>query len=53
GCYDIIIRPLPTQQWSLSLGNAMLEYAQGTGSWSGVESAFVNGWASEYKTTHK
>lgn len=53
GCYDIIIRPLPTQQWSLSLGNAMLEYAQGTGPWSGVESAFVNGWASEYKTTHK
>ncbi|TPF84825.1 ABC transporter substrate-binding protein [Bifidobacterium sp. UTCIF-36] len=52
GCYDMIIRPLPTQQWSLSLGNAMLEYAQGTGDWDTVASAFVDGWASEYKTTH-
>lgn len=52
-CYDMIIRPLPSQQWSLSLGNAMLEYAQGTGDWSKVQSAFVDGWASEYKTTHQ
>lgn len=36
----------------MSLGNAMLEYAQGTGDWDTVASAFVDGWASEYKTTH-
>ena len=52
GNYDIVIYPLPSAQWAMSLGNAMLEYAQGTGDWDTVASAFVDGWASEYKTTH-
>lgn len=49
GKYDVVIYPLPSTQWGDSLGNSMLEYAQGTGEWSAVESAFVGGWASEYK----
>lgn len=52
GDYDIVIYPLPSSQWVMTLGNAMLEYAQGTGSWDTVKSAFVDGWASEYQTTH-
>ena len=50
--YDIVIYPLPSTQWVLTLGNAMLEYAQETGTWDTVHDAFVDGWASEYKTTH-
>lgn len=52
GDYDTVIHPLPSAQWVASLSDAMLEYAQGTGSWSKVTSAFVDGWAKEYKTTH-
>ncbi|MDF7665866.1 ABC transporter substrate-binding protein [Bifidobacterium sp. ESL0745] len=52
GDYDTVIYPLPSQQWAQSLGNAMLEYAQGTGNWAKVTSAFVDGWAKEYKSTH-
>ena len=43
---------MPSEQWKNDLGNALLEYAQGTGDWDTVASAFVDGWASEYKTTH-
>ena len=52
-CYDLVIRPLPTAQWALTMADAMLEYAQGTGPWSKVESSFVDGWTSEYNTVHK
>jgi raffinose/stachyose/melibiose transport system substrate-binding protein len=30
----------------------MLEYAQGTGSWDAVKSAYVDGWAKEYQAAH-
>jgi raffinose/stachyose/melibiose transport system substrate-binding protein len=53
GDYDITIYPLPTQQWVQTLSSSMLEYAQGTGDWNKVESAYVDGWASEYKTVNK
>ncbi|AKV55828.1 Solute-binding protein ABC transporter (MalE family) [Bifidobacterium actinocoloniiforme DSM 22766] len=52
GDYDTVIYPLPSAQWVASLSDAMLEYAQGTGKWSKVQTAFVDGWAKEYKTTH-
>lgn len=52
GDYDTVIHPLPSAQWVASLSDAMLEYAQGTGDWAKVNTAFVDGWATEYKTTH-
>lgn len=44
---------MPSEQWKNNLGNALLEYAQGTGKWDGVKTAFVNGWATEYKAAHE
>ncbi|NLO84455.1 MAG: extracellular solute-binding protein [Clostridiales bacterium] len=38
---------IPSEIWKNNLGNALLEYAQGTGEWAAVETAFVDGWASE------
>lgn len=52
GDYDTVIHPLPSAQWVASLSDAMLEYTQGTGDWAKVNTAFVDGWATEYKTTH-
>lgn len=42
----------PSQQWKDGVGNAMLEYVQGTGDWTGVEKSFVDGWSKEYEATH-
>ena len=36
---------MPSEQWKNDLGNALLEYAQGTQSWDAVKTAFVDGWA--------
>lgn len=44
---------MPSEQWKNGLGNAMLEYAQGTGSWDAVKTAYVDGWAKEYKAAHQ
>lgn len=38
---------MPSQTFKDNLGAAMLEYAQGTADWSGVEKAFVEGWKQE------
>ena len=38
---------IPSDTWKNNLGAAMLEYAQGTGSWETVERAFIDGWAAE------
>ena len=38
---------IPSETWKTRVGAAMLEYAQGTGSWGNVERAFVEGWAAE------
>ena len=43
---------MPSENWKNGVGSALLEYAQGTGDWAGVESAFVDGWATEYAATH-
>lgn len=39
---------MPSEEWKNGVGNALLEYAQGTGDWSAVETAFVDGWKTEY-----
>lgn len=43
---------IPSENWKHDLGSALLAYAQGTGKWSGVKTAFVDGWAKEYKAAH-
>ena len=43
---------MPSEQWKNDLGNALLEYAQGTQSWDAVKTAFVDGWAKEYSAAH-
>ena len=43
---------MPSEEWKNGVGNALLEYAQGTGEWDAVKTAFVDGWASEYQATH-
>ena len=43
---------IPSEQWKDQVGAALTEYAQGTGDWSAVEDAFVNGWATEYAAAH-
>ncbi len=43
---------MPSQQWKDGVGSAMLEYVQGTGKWDTVKTAYVDGWASEYESTH-
>ena len=44
---------MPSEQWKNVLGSAMLEYAQGTGEWDAVKTAFVDGWAKEYKAANE
>ena len=43
---------MPSEEWKNKLGNALLEYAQGTGDWNAVKTAFVDNWAAEYKASH-
>ncbi|WP_249308029.1 ABC transporter substrate-binding protein [Jingyaoa shaoxingensis] len=39
---------MPSENWKNGVGSALLEYAQGTGEWDSVVTAFVDGWATEY-----
>ena len=39
---------MPSEHWKDMVGPALLEYAQGTGTWDDVKTAFVDGWATEY-----
>jgi raffinose/stachyose/melibiose transport system substrate-binding protein len=39
---------IPSEEWKNGVGSALLEYAQGTGEWDAVKTAFVEGWATEY-----
>ena len=39
---------MPSENWKNDLGSALLEYAQGTGEWDALKTAFVDGWATEY-----
>ncbi|HBP23996.1 MAG TPA: ABC transporter substrate-binding protein [Oribacterium sp.] len=43
---------MPSEQWKNVLGSALLEYAQGTGKWDAVKTAFVDNWATEYKNAN-
>ena len=36
-----------------NITNALVEYAQGTGEWSAVKDAYVNGWATEWATNEE
>lgn len=42
---------MPSEEWKNGVGSALLEYAQGTGEWDGVVTAFVDGWAAEIAAT--
>ena len=44
---------MPSEEWKNGVGSALLEYAQGTGDWSAVETAFVDGWATEYAASNE
>lgn len=44
---------IPSEQWKNDLGSALLEYAQGTGSWDAVKTAYVDGWATEYAAANE
>lgn len=43
---------MPSEEWKNKVGQALLGYAQGTGKWDAVKTAFVDGWASEYEASH-
>lgn len=38
---------MPSQTYKNNLGSALLEYAQGTGQWDAVKTAFTEGWTAE------
>ena len=44
---------MPSENWKDGVGSALLEYAQGTGEWDGVVTAFVDGWAEEYAAANE
>ena len=44
---------IPSETWKNNVGAALLEYAQGTGDWEAVRTAFVDGWAKEYQATNE
>lgn len=43
---------MPSEEWKNELGSAMLQYAQGTGTWDAVKTAFVDNWAKEYQAAN-
>lgn len=43
---------MPSEEWKNKLGSALLEYAQGTGDWAAVETAYVDNWAVEYQAAN-
>ncbi|MCM1257357.1 MAG: extracellular solute-binding protein [Roseburia sp.] len=43
---------MPSEAWKDGVGAALTEYAQGTGEWDAVVTAFVDGWKTEYDATH-
>ena len=44
---------MPSENWKNNLGGALLKYAQGTGTWDDVKTAFVDGWAEEYAAANE
>ena len=43
---------MPSETWKNGVGSALLEYAQGTGKWDAVKTAFVDNWATEYQAAN-
>jgi raffinose/stachyose/melibiose transport system substrate-binding protein len=43
---------MPSETWKNGVGSALTAYAAGTGTWDGVKTAFVDGWATEYAAAH-
>jgi len=39
---------VPDQKWQDDIASALIEYAQGTGKWDTVQTAFVDGWSTEW-----
>ena len=44
---------VPDQQWQDAVAAALIEYAEGTGDWSKVKSAYVDGWATEWNNNEE
>ncbi len=44
---------IPSENWKNGVGTALTQYAAGTGEWSSVESAFIDGWKKEYAAANK
>ena len=44
---------IPDQQWQDDIASALVEYAQGTGKWDKVQSAFVDGWSTEWNNNEE
>ena len=49
---DWCFTTMPSEEWKNGVGAALLEYAQGTQDWSAVQTAFVDGWATEYQAAN-
>ena len=46
---DWCFSTMPSEEWKNGVGSALTAYAAGTGKWDAVVTAFVDGWAKEYK----
>ena len=46
---DWCFSTMPSEEWKNGVGSALTAYAAGTGDWNAVVTAFVDGWAKEYK----
>ena len=46
---DWCFSTMPSEEWKNGVGSALTAYAAGTGDWNAVTTAFVDGWAKEYK----
>lgn len=49
---DWCFTTMPSETWKNGVGAALLEYAQGTGKWDAVQTAFVDGWKTEYQASN-
>lgn len=52
GKKDTVLVPDPSHQWEDDLKAALLNYAQGSGSWDAVQKVYTENWAKEYKLTY-
>ena len=48
--YNIYV---PDQEWKNGICGALTEYVQGTGDWKSVQSAFIDGWQTEWANNEK